>query len=74
MMYNYELRDILIKLLKTNTKIELGNVYYKTKKGNLAVIDFVDLDEDDNLILSCPWKEYPFLQVGDEFSEKVCVL
>ena len=52
MMHNYELRDILIKLLKTNTKIELGNVYYKTKKGNLAVIDFVDLDEDGNLILS----------------------
>ena len=33
MIYNYELRDIIIKLLKTNTKIELGNVYYKTKRG-----------------------------------------
>ena len=52
MMYNYELRDILIKLLKTNTEIELGNVYYKTKKGNLAALDFVEFDENNKLILS----------------------
>lgn len=53
MMFNYELRNIVQSLIDAGFESKLmGNVYYRTKKGKLLVVDFVELDKEHNLILS----------------------
>lgn len=50
MMHCYELQDIL------NNKLvewkELGNCFYKDKSGKLIEFDYVEVDENGNLIVS----------------------
>jgi len=51
MMHSYELQDLLNDMMNS-PKRRSGNVYFKDKEGNMYEVDFVEIDIDNDLILS----------------------